>query len=61
VIQDLLGRALLDASNAYLVARQPTAQLTHNLVDALAKLIAQRTGEQVCIKIGSVPPIVRKP
>lgn len=60
-MNDTFGRALLDASNAYLRAREPTAQLTHALLDALARLIAQRTGEEVRIKIGTVPAIVRKP
>ena len=60
-MHDNSGRLLLDATNAYLRANQPTAQLTHNLVDALARLLAQRTGEEVRITIGSIPAIVRRP
>jgi hypothetical protein len=61
VKQDQLGRALAQATDAYLRAIKPTHQLTHNLIVCAAQLLARDNGEQVSIRIGSIPAITRKP
>jgi hypothetical protein len=61
VKQDELGRALAQATDAYLRAIKPTHQLTHNLIVCAAQLLARDNGEQVSIRIGSIPAITRKP
>jgi hypothetical protein len=61
VTHDPLGRALAQATDAYLRAITPTHQLTHNLIAAVATLVARNSGESVSIRIGNIPAITRKP
>lgn len=61
VKQDPLGRALAQATDAYLRSITPTSQLTHNLIAATAAILARDNQDQVSIRIGSIPAITRKP
>jgi hypothetical protein len=49
---DPIARTFLAAATAYLCAGKPTDVLTHALVDAFLRLIANRPGVQVRMIVG---------
>lgn len=58
---DMLGRMLLAAVHAYLLANKPTAALTSVLINDFLGLIVHHEGVEVRIQIGDAPAITRQP